>query len=380
LQKSEPRLCVSLSALAPRLAFLQKEVLAPGVRVNLAADYFADEAAVLAALQGAGVKADKLTADPQAVRLLRAFLPSEEGGVDKGFGMSAADLPGFAGPGANAAVQMWRKRLFETELVPWRGLPPQLGAFPFNSTLGGVIRERYAEPFRKSALEPKGARDQILRGQYREAINDLMIEREKLTQDFRQLQQDVEAAMGENAFRARVDDFLNREALAAAGNLEREKQNGPEALAQAARQLAEVWDGNRDVNVLFRGAIAAQRRPQVTYLLALAKHEVAEQHQLRLDVLTRRSGPGPAKEDETRAKDGWRKAEEWWRHYADEYPLGPGANALRRQRGRCQMLLGDWQAAVATWEDVSDQMPALEKVGNLYLAHWLRKQHDSGSK
>jgi hypothetical protein len=381
LQKSEPRLCVSLSALAPRLAYLDKEVLAPGVHVNLAADFFADEAAVLTALQESGAKVDKLTADPQSLRLLRSFLPPEEGGVDKGFGMSPAYLPGFAEPGNNSAVQMWRKRYVETELVPWLGLPSQLVvAFPFNSTLGSVIRERYAQPFQKSALEPKGARDQILRGQYREAINDLMIEREKLTNDFRQLQQDVEAAMGVKAFSDRVIEFLVKEALPAAATLEREKQNGPEALAQAAIQLQQVWDGNRDVNVLFRGAVAAQRRPQVTYLLAQAKHELAEQHQLRLDVLTRRSGPGPAKEDETRAKDGWRKAEEWWRHYADEYPVGPGASALRRQRGRCQMLLGDWQAAVSTWEDVSDQMPALEKVGNVYLAHWLRKQHESGGK
>ena len=43
-------------------------------------------------------------------------------------------------------------------------------------------------------------------------------------------------------------------------------------------------------------------------------------------------------------------------------------------------MLGDWQAAAATWQDVSDQMPALEKVGNLYLAHRLRKQHESGGR
>jgi hypothetical protein len=52
------------------------------------------------------------------------------------------------------------------------------------------------------------------------------------------------------------------------------------------------------------------------------------------------------------------------------------------------MMLDDWQAAVATWEDVSEpvpsgrepSLPAMEKVGNLYLAKQLRKQHEAGGK
>jgi hypothetical protein len=390
-RNSDAYLYVSLSALAPRLAHLQRKVLTPDIHVNLAVDLGAEETRLQAALEAAGAKTTAVRAHPDGIRLLRAFLPAEEDGADtKPFPMSLRVLPGFADPNDSTVVQMWRQRFFEYELVPWWGLPDPFRQIPFNSGLGSFVREQYSQPFRQSALEPKNVRDLILHGHYVEAINRLVEERDQLTNDFHQLKRAIHAANNERAFDDRVYKWLVQDALPAAADMERKKQASTEEYLAAANNMMKVWHSSGDAIVLLKGKMAAKRRPEVTYLLALAKQERAEQLQLRLDATARANTAGPSKEDTARAVVAWKSAEEWWRRYADEYPTGPAAAALRRPRGRCQLMLGDWQAAVATWENLADppasateQYPPLaatEKAGNLYLAKRLREQHQPGGK
>jgi hypothetical protein len=390
-KNSQAYQCVPLSALAPRLAHLQRGVLLPDVHVNLAADLLAEQARVQNALQAAGVKSTTPAVLPDALRLLRDFLPPEEGGADvKPEPMYLRSLPGFADPGDTTAVQMWRQRYFEFSLAPWGGLPEPYRQIPFNSTLGGMIRDQYLRPFRLAAMDPKNVRDLILHGHYAEAINRLMEERDQSTQDFRQLERTLQAAGGERALEERIFNWVGQTMLPAAAAMEREKQTNPGNLTAAYGAMMKAWDSNADAVVLLKGRIAARRRPDVTFQLALAKQERAEQLQLRLDATARANEAGPSKEDAARALAAWKSAEEWWRHYADEYPSGPAAAAIRRPRGRCQMMLGDWQAAVATWENLTDPfassaekypaLPATEKAGNLYLAKRLREQHPPGGQ
>ena len=104
---SDVFLYCTLSALAPRMGFLQKEVLAPRVRVNLGADLGREEVAAQAAVDAAGSKA-KVRPHPLGGRLLRNFLPGEEGGADrKPFGMGLNQWPGFAAQGNSTQVTMF---------------------------------------------------------------------------------------------------------------------------------------------------------------------------------------------------------------------------------------------------------------------------------
>ena len=390
LRSCDVQLCVSLSALAPRLEFLQKKVLGSHLRVTLAANLFGDngeEAAVQTALRTAGLETAKVRVQPQALRVLRAFLPVDEGGADsKPFGLPLNLLPGFVPANETTPVTMYRKRYFDMEIIPWTGLPEEFRRFPPNVGLGSLIRDRYAKPFRQSIVEPKGARDLVLRGRYSQVIKDLMEERKPLTEDYRNWQKEVKEAGGDRAFSQKVIQFFSDEMIPASANLERAKREDAAAVTAAQVAILKLWDANAEVNALLTGSVAAQRRPQVTYLLALAKQEQAEQLQQRLPANVA-SRPGEA----AAATAAWKAAEEWWRHYADEFPNGEGIATMRRQRGRCQMMSGNWQAAVATWEDVADPVPTLptdrmqpltplEKVGSLYLADHLRKQHEAGTK
>ncbi len=381
-------LYVSLPALAPRMAQLQK-LLASRVHVNLSADPVGELAQIKMALDAAGAKPGKVAIHREGLRVLREFLPPEEGGADrKLFGVPLAALPGYAEPGNRDNVGMTRKRFLEYELVPWLGLPDNYQNFPYNVGLGSVIREMYARSFRHSALEPGGARDLILRGHYDRAISDLMeVERKDLTDAYRDLQNAVQAAGGPVAFDRQVQRFLLDTMAPAAADMQRAMANGPEATAAAQADVEKKWFSNRDVNLLLQGSVAARRLPEITYLLALAKQEIAEQFQLRADAVGRRNGSGKSPDD-ARAKENWVKAEPWWRELAHKYPQGPLAGVARRPRGRCQMMLGDWQAALVGWEDMTDPLPqsqfdrpaALppsEKVGNLFLAHELRRQHQA---
>jgi hypothetical protein len=158
---------VQLSALAPRMTQLQKSVLAPHIPVSLSADFFAEQAALESAMAAARGNPAVVNAFPQGLRVLRSFLPPEEGGIDKPFPMPLAFLRGLVDPNEQMAVGMERKRFIEIEMVPWTGLPdPFRRGFPHLSALGSFIRDQYAKPFRESALEPKGPRDLILRGHY----------------------------------------------------------------------------------------------------------------------------------------------------------------------------------------------------------------------
>jgi hypothetical protein len=389
-----------MSALAPRMAQLQKSVLAPRIPVGLSADFFAEQAALesaVAAARGSPAVANVVgllghpdvlavtslcgtravvNTFPEGLRILRSFLPPEEGGIDKPFPMPLAFLRGLVDPNDRMTVGMERKKFNEIEMVPWTGLPdPFRRGFPHLSALGSFIRDQYAKPFRESALEPKGPRDLILRGHYHDAIGALSQERETLTNDNRQLHQAIQAAGGENQFYFQVYQFLEEKAKPAAADLERAKQSGDTSAFQSAGQnMLKVWHSNDQVIILLNGAIAAKRRPDVTYLLGLAKQERAEALQLRLDAAQRRNGP--AKDDAARAAAAWRGAEDWWLRYTDEYPNGTAASAVRRQRGRVLAMIGDRQAAIASLENTADTadrpMPYLEKVGNLYLAKMLR--------
>lgn len=116
-----------LSALAPRMRFLEEE-LANRAKVSLAAD----AAGLLKRFQdakggkGVEVRFWSRRGDPNTpTQALRAFLPPEQGGSDE------------AG----------RKQAAEVELIPWNGLPRAIRDLPANVDPGFHLRNLYVELF-----------------------------------------------------------------------------------------------------------------------------------------------------------------------------------------------------------------------------------------
>jgi hypothetical protein len=381
-KKCEAFLYVSLSALSPRMSHFQKNALGDVIRVNLAADVFGEEAIVHAALEKAGASSTTVRVSSDGLRMLRSFLPVEEGGAAQVYRFRLAELRGFTDARDTTEVHMWRKREFEMRLTPWQGMPSFFQGLPFNVGLGGEVRARFAQSFRKSALEPRGARDLILRGRYRQAISDLTNEHDEHENALRAYMQAL-ASEGEEAFFKAVKDWADNIAIPAFANLERAKRADPPdpaAIAAATEATNKVWRENAGNVIMFlRAAIAVPRLADVNYQLALCKQEIAEQFQLSLDVAGRENAAAPKKADQDRATNAWKQTGVWWDNAAREYNKGRISSrigiAIRRPQGRCQAMFGDWRKAMETWENVSGEMPPMEKVGNLYLAQQLRKQH-----
>jgi hypothetical protein len=116
------------------------------------------------------------------------------------------------------------------------------------------------------------------------------------------------------------------------------------------------------------GSAAKPLGAEATYLLALCKHEEAEQKQAALDRL---AGEKPARRVAD-TQDAWKTAADWWKTYRDEYPTAAGAVAARLWQARALTALGQRDAARALLTDLSGGLTPLEETARLYLARRLK--------
>jgi hypothetical protein len=344
---AEVCLVCSLSALAPRMKYLQDAVLAPAVEVHLAQDVPGDLDRLKAAA-GAAVPVW-----PEGTAILRRFLPAEEGGVK--------NLPDD-----NAVAMPTRQQRFVLEMVPWQDdFPPLLRDphnFPGNAPLGQKVRNDFANPFLRGNLEAGQPRDLLLRGQHAEAVQQLVGEHRD-----RQQQRQRLAASGDVVGRLRP--WIPRVLAVYADQARARTQQEHD---RAAVAIAQLWGEAEDFRILLEGALAGPRDAEVVYQLALCKQEQAERLQARLD---RAAGKAPANPADVEMVAGtWRDALFWWKEFT-EGPASQAQPAARRLRGRAQAMLGDWQGAVASWQDLSPSMTELEKLASLYRARQVARQH-----
>jgi hypothetical protein len=350
---AKARLVCPLSGLSPRMRYLQDELLAPAVHVRLAVDAKADLERIQAASAAGADKPARAEVMRSAAVLLRRFLPPEEGGVDQGAAVAAAN-------GQKAT----RKDLFALELVPWSAMPAQFldpKRFPANIELGQRVRALFARPFVRSAQEPGGPRDLLLRSRYSSAITELVTEQEHWREQRKQ-----RANAGD--LEQRTGAWVDRAITAYAAQL-----RGQPGADERVRELWEQQVG--PVLLLLNSAIAAARNPEITYLLGLCMQEQAEQVQARLELQARTPGTTPHPSDVEKARAAWVDARNTWKRYAADYPKGNERVAARLLRGRAEAMLGDRKAAAATWKELSDDMTSLEKLACLYLARQVEKQH-----
>jgi hypothetical protein len=299
----EVHVACPLSALAPRMRYLQTDVLDANT-VRLAADERLLLKQFEKAVQEQGVPVQ--TWQP-ATRAWRSFLSAEEGGDDR------------AGRQVRA----------EAELIPMHVLPRPIMELP--KDLRERLMAEFFQRFRHFYLGAHGPRDLLLRGRFDEASKGLYAQWEELVdapplgpQERATLEKQVEE-WGQKMSHATADLIRAEQAAGGRGAKDPDVQ-------EAKSNLEQAWkSGQRQLGLLLLAARAEPLGSEVTYQLALCKHEQAERVQNRLV----RAGGGPAAaEAREAARTAWRDAAYWWTKYEDGYPLTADGVLTRLRRIR----------------------------------------------
>lgn len=381
VQKAEIYVGCPLSALAPRMRYLET-ALGSGNRVSLADDVFARQERIRKALGGAvPVHMWKEPGDPQApTRILRQFLPSDEGGVDTRHSYPVSQLPGFAGP-LEAELQMpvTRRDFLRFEMVPWTALPKPIRDLPCLVEIGFKPRMVFSLMFEPFYLLPQQPRDMILRGQLDEAVRALVANRD-------QIEQTRQAVSSRPSLTQEVMDWTQRAKEVQADFLrsrdrilkEGRTPEGQEALKgqiDAARAPVDaMWKGGEKLlTLLMANAWADAMGGDISYYLALSKQEQAE----RLQIQLRR--PDASRLDaETRAlQELWANSASWWETFEQENASAPSLAAARALHARVSLARGNRNKAIALLEDLSGPLTDLEKAGRMYQVRMLRQNASS---
>jgi hypothetical protein len=302
LRQGEVYLAWPLSALAPRMRQLE-QLLAGTEPVRLGIDAGGmlktwQDALRSPGLAGCRVHVGSLPGAPNSpVRLLRSFLPPDEGGTDRTFPS--------------------RRHQAEVGLVPWDHLPEMLRDLP--GPAGERLNTAFARPFVSLALAPGMPRDLLLRGQLDEAVRKLVELRDQLARPRQRLRT-------EPNLHAQVAAWCAEARTAHEDLLRAEQVKGPDtaALRERARQRTDaVWQKRQKAVLLVEAAVAEGAAAEVAYLLALCQHEKAERAHAR-----RSPDAGPA----------WKAAAERWQAYLEEYPGAPAAAAARQLQARALQM------------------------------------------
>jgi hypothetical protein len=357
-KKAEVHVVCNVSALSPRMRFLQDDLLKHGPRVRLAQDAAADFAAFRkAAGEGRTVKAAS-----EMPGLLRRFLPPEEGGVDQ-------PPVSKGGRGDLSRLMAFRARLAPLDYVP--NVFRDQDKFPLNVGLGAWVWGTYIGGWQRLYVEPKSPRDLILRGKFDQAAAALTNADAAWTGAKEQLEKSPNLEPQVNAW---VD-----KALPLFANQIRAKDKSAAEQAAADRDVQQVMSERTPVLILLEGAAATPMIPDVRYQMALCNQETAERLQLQIARADREEIRTKLKAD---AAAAWQNTLLWWRYFDEARPeedpkkpaTSPGRAAAARQlRGRALAASGQADSAAATFEDLTGPMSPLEQVAALYRARQVRK-------
>jgi hypothetical protein len=368
-QKATAGLFVPLTALAPRMRLLQdrwlrdrfwkEQALPSPVRVRLAEDDPGAIDSIRKAVAASGGKSEDVSYWSDGAKILRAFLPKEEGGAasadrDLDLRMLRGFVPQDSGP---VRARMPRRQLHQFAAVPWDNLlPPRFrdpNEFSFQSGLGKILRFTYAGPFLRDLMDVGSPRDQLLRGQFGKATPELVVEQQR----WQQARERAGEANADEVGKG-VQAWVNHAfaVFAAAGNAGPD-QNQINALFR--------WRPGSPMDVFVNGSIARLRVPEVTYQLGLCKHEQAVRLQARLSLAQR---AGVRREDDaSKAQEAWKQAEYWWKQYLDDPTRPPPADA-RRLHGEALLHLDRRDEAVKAWRELAGIDDDLQKLARLWLA------------
>ena len=324
-RRGELHLICSLSALAPRMRQLQ-QLLATSSQVRLSQDAEQllgkyHKAIQGPAMQGTGVLFWSFPGHPfSPSRLLRTFLPPEEGGADE---------------------TRRRQEHFEMKLTPWSALPPPVRDIPQTVDLGYRLRSEFEQLFLVFFLVPGQPRDLMLRGRLADAVARLVETQDKLHHylALKGEQPDIDKDFATWIAEAKK---AQEEWLVARRKAENSKTPAAlKALEEAQDRINELWKSWPKVQPALIAPAAGPLASEASYFLALAKHEQAEQIQARLDC-----NPDRPAELIQGARDAWQSASEKWRQYLEMTPTGPSHAAARIGLGRALESMGQRKAAL----------------------------------
>jgi hypothetical protein len=383
LKQVEVCIACSLSALAPRMRDLQ-EVLGLGENMTVAVAPAETLERFRAAVEGpawAGCKIDVWNepGNPTTpIRVLRSFLPPEEGGIDRFHRLEQAKM----------------------ELVPWDYFPRRLREMvelPGAAELGQRLKGTFADPFFYFSIEPRVPsevlmawlpglserseekasgrkpadvltrgnlpRDLVLRGRFDEAVPLLVAIRRELQSHKKFL---ADPKLNDAVFQWCKTAIEVYAGLIQAREQARKGGAATVSITEAQQRVDKLWQHSGAVLALVKGAAAEPMSAQVVYLLALCKHEQAERAQIKLDRAIR-GGKTASTAERSDVENLWRSAAGWWQSVLDEHGMAPTAPSARILRARALYALGERDSAVALLEDISG-LTDLEKTAHLYLA------------
>jgi hypothetical protein len=335
--KAEVHLALPLSALSPRMRFLEN-VLGAQDRVNLAlrpallVERF--EAAKAGPVRVGNRRSEPGKPAPRTpTRALRESLPPEQGGVDR-----------------------WNRYVKEElSLVPWFPIKQALKEMKIEEGLGKHAEENLIpfvvrELFR---LYGQGPRDQILRGRFEEASKRL-VRLERALGEYRDAPLDDKTFTEQlGALRARI-----LKALREGGGDQKipDLILGEDQVLQVLMLPNEPEVDRRKLNkgllgaIVFRAADSPLRK-QVAYLQALRWQEKAERLQARLAQLAAGKG-GAADRLGGEAADAWHNARSSWDQYLQDNPLTPGVIAGRAERAQELWQEGNKDTAIVLLDNL----------------------------
>jgi hypothetical protein len=419
-RKAEPHFACPLSALAPRMRWLQ-ERMAAQQKVQLGLAAAARLASLEAAIQGpafagAAVRVWNRPDDPDSgVRIARSTVPPEEGGSDKAH----------------------RRGQWMMEQVPLNYMPLAVRDMPGDP--GRRLRDFFARSFLALTLDPSMPREQVLRGQYQEATARLVQMRDayrRLRSEFggpaemeRQLaewrdraipayanlvraqgavaggrspaaaaalqaaQSEVEALWKEVRFKVtlgtlgelrqkevpqdvleQLTPLLNKEFMTRGSFLGALMQCvSKEQLGRYQDVILNEAGRESRIEMLVQAAATEPLLAETTYHLSLCQHERAERAQAALER-SRRAGKKPSGSETTTARDAWQSAADWWGTYLDDHPNGAAIGEARVWRAEALAALGETATAVALLKERADKATGLDRVACLYRLKRLQGQ------
>jgi hypothetical protein len=322
--KTEVHLAPSLSALAPRMKFLETELLGTSARVHLATDPAVGS--FEEAMKKAGQEKPVVRLAPWAVKLQRSFFPESEGGTDK---------PPPGNPSRQQLVMQ------ETGGAQEGHLLEALLQCALNLNGGALVIEpartlrlSFRGMFHNFFWEPGQPRDLVLRGQYAEATRAL----------------------------GRLHDVLDSSEASYESRFHSPNAQGPEQIRKWYQEASEAYaDVNRNPNDpqpravlaavrkkyeapfmdLVQGSAARPLQDQGIYQQALCRHEEAERAHRRLD-----RGGEISDENLAHTRGSWKEACNWWKAFLRKAGRISSSNALA-QRAAARMSLARAQQKLA---------------------------------
>ncbi|NBY02981.1 MAG: hypothetical protein EBQ87_13510 [Planctomycetes bacterium] len=343
ISKMAPAIAPSLSSLAPRMKLLEEKYLPTGAKARLSSDLESLITKIEKACRPSFGPSAKVLLMVEAVESLRMFLTSNNGG--------------FASP------QVFQ--VYQTELIPQTAIPQQLQKVPHPlilENLGNML----SRPFINSALEPKLPRDQMLHARYAKAVPDLVREGDELRIQLRGAETDPNLPK-------RINNWMDaaKQVFTNFDTIMQNKDRTQDDLAKINLEIRSLFQkGEKDLLMMIAGSIGRPRGEQISWLLALCKHELAEQQQRRFDIQSKSSTPTTLAQQDRLNK--WKDCESAWRRYLEEFPLGAGAPHGKLLWGYALANIGDKEAAINAWQDVSRPMAIQEKAARLFLAKSLK--------